>query len=232
MTGVQTCALPISNVDSRLRISALSGKETAIYGPKNSEENIMAPLHATRGMLFPYTPAIQISGESSWTAHDLVQTNFDILSYQRTPSASIGVTGKFTVQNQREGEYAIAVIHFLRTITKMHYGDQESAQNNALNNKDGVALAGLPPPVVRLRGYGKYMFPDLRCVVKGYSFNFDENMDLIRIKSPTGGHMSVPPMFTIQVNLGLQQSPRRVRKDFNLEEFRTGKAFITGGNWF
>ncbi len=219
------------SVDARLRISALRGKEDDIYGPKGSE-NILSPLHETGGLMFPYTPAIQISGEATWTPHDLVHTNFDILSYQRTPSVQISLTGKFTVQNQREGAYAAAVIHFLRVITKMHYGDQDSAQDNAQDNSSTSAIAGLPPPVLRLRGYGQYMFNDLRCVIKTFSFNFDENMDLIPIRI-ADGEMYLPPMFTISIAIGLQNSPAKVKTEFNLNTFRTGALLNTpGGNWF
>ncbi len=222
---------PLAVGDNRLRLSALPGldNERRVYGP-NEPNNIMAPLHGTGGMLFPYTPSIQISGEATWTTHDLVHTNFDILSYERTPSATIGITGKFTVQNQREGAYALAVIHFLRTMTKMHYGDQESRNDNAQENAGKPAIAGLPPPVLRLRGYGSYMFPDLRCVLKSFNFNFDDNMDLIPIQLPDG-EVLLPPMFSITIGVGLQQSTSRVRRDFNLEQFRTGASMKTG-NFF
>jgi hypothetical protein len=232
VVGTTSTTAQETKVDNRLRLSALSGREEQIYGPDNVTENILSPLHKTGGLLFPYTPALQIAGEARWTEHDLVHTNFDVLSYQRTPSATIGISGKFTVQNQREGQYAIAAIHFLRTITKMYYGDQESANANAAQNSGKDAKAGLPPPVLRLRGYGDYMFPDLRCVVKGYSFNFDENMDLIDVPLPAGGNVMLPPLFTLSITIGLQQSPRRVRKDFNLTDFRSGKTMLKGGNWF
>lgn len=223
---------PLAVGDSRLRLSALAGAEARVYGPNNSQENILSPLYATGGLMFPYTPSIQISGEATWTTHDLVHTNFDILSYERTPSATIGVTGKFTVQNQREGAYALAVIHFLRTMTKMYYGEQDSEADNAEENAGKSAIAGLPPPVLRLRGYGTYMFPDLRCVLKSYSFNFDDNMDLIPIELPAGGNVLLPPMFTITIGIGLQQSGRRVRQAFNLDQFRTGQSMNSQGNWF
>lgn len=230
-TPAQATQTVEQRVDNRLRLSALEGREGEVYGEK-TPDNILNPLRETGGLLFPFTPSLQMSGEANWSAHELTHTNFDVLSYQRTPSATIGITGKFSVQNQREGEYALAAIHFLRSTTKMYYGDQESAQANAAENRGKDAKAGLPPPVLRLRGYGEYMFPDLRCVVKGYSFSFDENMDLIDIALPSGGNVLLPPLFSITVNIALQQSPKRARKDFNLSDFRTGKTMKIGGNWF
>lgn len=219
--------------DSRLRLSAIPGEENAlqVYGPR-SPENILFPLHATRGLLFPYTPSVSVSGESSWTKHDLVHTNYDILSYQRTPSANIQVTGKFTVQNQREGEYALAAIHFLRTVTKMYYGNADSAQANPQQSAADSGLAGLPPPVLVLHGYGAYMFNDVRVVCQGYSFSFDDSQDLVSIKTQSGGDILLPPLFALQVTLGMQQSPARIRDQFSLNEFRTGELFNTRSGWF
>jgi hypothetical protein len=224
--------------DNRLRISALKGQQDKVYGPNDKSSNILAPLHATGGMMFPYTPSVGIAGDTDWTPHALTHTNYDIYSYQRTPSATITLSGKFTVQNQREGEYALACIHFLRTMGKMYYGELDSADyGNGTAAKDATSVssnAGLPPPVLRLRGYGLYMFQDLKCVLKGYSFNFEENMDLVTIQSSAGSDIMLPPMFTINVTLLLQQNPTRLRKEFKLDDFRTGALMrqSTGGGWF
>ncbi|RYF12404.1 MAG: hypothetical protein EOO77_17465 [Oxalobacteraceae bacterium] len=218
-------------VDNRLRLSALSGRENDVYGASDRSANILTPLHRTGGLLFPYTPSVSVNGETSWSSHDLVHTNYDVLSYQRTASAVIGITGKFTVQNQREGEYALAVLHFLRVAGKMYYGDFDSQQYDAKNRDTTNTLAGLPPPVLRLRGYGTYMFNDLKCVLKSYSYSFEEGADLVTIKSPTGGTVMIPPMFSITLGIGLQQNPSKVRKQFALNQFRTG-ALMKNGGWF
>lgn len=222
-------------VDNRLRISALRGKAEQIYGKNDKSQNIMAPLYNTGGFMFPYTPSIQISGDTEWQPHSLTHTNYDILSYQRTPSAQINLTGKFTVQNQREGDYALAAIHFLRTVGKMHFGQQESssASDNTGRRQDR-ATAGLPPPVLRLRGYGLYMFADLRCVLKSWSMNYEEGMNLVTVRPTAGGDVVLPVLFTLNISIALQQTPRRVREDFNLEEFRTGALMnsSTNGGWF
>lgn len=220
------------NNDNRLRLSAMIGQEKSVYGEFNPQENVLSPLWATKGLLFPYTPSVTVSAESSWTKHDLVHTNYDILSYQRTPSASVQISGKFTVQNQREGEYALAAIHFLRTVTKMYYGDADSAQSNPQQSATNSGLAGLPPPVLILRGYGQYMFRDIRVVCQGYNFSFDEGADLVSIIDPTDGEIVLPPVFTLQVNLGIQQSPQRLREVFSLKDFRTGELMRSSSGWF
>ncbi len=183
-------------------------------------------------MMFPYTPSVQVAGDTDWTPHTLTHTNYDIYSYQRTPSATISVSGKFTVQNQREGEYALACIHFLRTMGKMYYGEQDSSDYDPQQNDQTQSNAGLPPPVLRLRGYGLYMFTDVKVVLKNYSFNFEETMDLVTIQSPSGGDIMLPPMFTISVSLLLQQNTTNLRKNFKLDDFRTGALMRDGKGWF
>ncbi len=215
--------------DSRVRISAQN--EQQVYGPNDRTANILAPLYATGGLLFPYTPQVQVSGDTEWSGHSLTHTNFDVLSYQRTASASISLSGKFTVQNQREGEYALAVLHFLRVAGKMYFGDLDSAQRDAQNRDTSNAIAGLPPPALLLNGYGDYMFNNLKCVLKNYTYAFDENMDMIDIVSPAGGTVSLPPLFNISLSLGLQTNPSKTRKQFSLNAFRTGKL-MTDGGWF
>jgi hypothetical protein len=217
--------------DNRLRLSALRGREAQVYGPNDRSENILAPLYATGGMMFPYTPSVQVAGDTDWTPHALTHTNYDIYSYQRTPSATITLAGKFTVQNQREGEYALACIHFLRTMGKMYYGEQDSFDYNPTTLTPEQSTAGLPPPVLRLRGYGLYMFNDVRCVLKGYSFSFEETMDLVTVQGP-GGDIMLPPMFTLNVSLLMQQNPTRLRQQFKLDDFRTGALMRNSKGWF
>lgn len=217
------------NVDDRLRISAMVGQEATVYGPNDRNTNVLSPLYATRGFMFPYTPSIQINQEVQWQTHDITHTNFDVLFYQRTPSANISLSGKFTVQNQAEGEYAIACIHFLRTVSKMYFG---AADDDSVNQQTGErtnGLAGLAPPVLSLKGYGNFLFAALPCVIKGFSMNFDENMDTVRVDLPIGKHVYLPPLFSLTVNIGLQSNPSKVRQQFKLDDFRTG---VLVGGWF
>lgn len=216
--------------DNRIRLSALAGKAVDIYGPNDKSANILAPLHTTGGLMFPYTPSIRVSGDTDWTPHQLTHTNYDIYSYQRTPSATITLSGKFTVQNQREGEYALACIHFLRTVGKMYYGEQDSADYDPKATTQSTSKAGLPPPVLRLRGYGAYMFKDLKCVLKSYDYSYEENMDTVTIQT-VNGDVVLPALFTLNVNVLLQQNSTSLRRDFKLDDFRTG-ALLSKGGWF
>lgn len=215
--GVRRPPTEAIETDTRVRLRAQPGRADDVYGASDPE-NIMSILHETGGMLFPYTPTISVEQSVDYKTIDLVHANGDINAYSRTPSVSLNVTGKFTVQNQREGEYMIAVIHFLRTVSKMHFG--ESDPN-----------AGLPPPVLYFHGYGPYMFNGLKVILKSHSFSLDDTVDYVDVKTDEGRVTTrVPSMLTIALTLAVQQTPKRM-KAFNLEDFRTGHLMRNSKGW-
>lgn len=233
--------------DHRVRLSAFVGQEEQVYGPIDRSGNVLAPLHSTQGLLFPYTPTISVSQDTSWTASDIEGGNYDILSFQKSSSANITLSAKFTAQNQREGEYMFAAIHFLRTVSKAYFGERDADHfaTEAVKNDDGKAdasavtttridgRAGLPPPVLILSGYGSLMFNNVRCVVKSHSWAFDENADMVKIKLPVGETVWLPPILQISITLGMQNNTDELRETFSLDDFRTGKLLL--GNrkgWF
>jgi hypothetical protein len=235
--------------DHRVRLSAFRGQEQQVYGTQDQSANILAPLWETQGLMFPYTPTVAVAQDTTWNTADLEGVNYDILSFKTSASATLSVTGKFTVQNQREGRYLLAVLHFLRTVSKAYFGAQDvekfvaptTQTNDATPQADpskqvsdvaSGGRAGLPPPILLFSGYGNMMFNDVRVVVKSHSWSYDEAADLIRINLPAfDGVVWLPPMMTIQMTLGIQQNTDNVRNNFSLDDFRTGKLLKTKG-WF
>jgi hypothetical protein len=211
--AAQNDATPVESTDARVRLKALNPAE--VYGP-NQPSNLLSILYETGGMLFPYTPSINFSQTVNYQSVDLVHTNGSVAAYQRTPNVELTVSGKFTVQNRREGVYALAAIHFLRTASKMYFGEQDGPK------------AGLPPPILLFSGYGTYMFNDLKVILKSHSFPYDENVDTVNVQVP-GGFARLPVMFTIQLNLEVQNAPKAMRKEFSLDKFRTGELMTKGG---
>lgn len=203
--------------DMRVRLRAQPGQAEGVYGPAGPD-NILSILHKTGGVLFPYTPTITVEQSVDYKTVDLVHANGDINAYTRTPSVSLSVTGKFTVQNQREGEYLIAVLHFLRTMSKMHFGETDPN-------------AGLPPPILYFHGYGTYMFKGLKVVLKSHSFSLDDTVDYVDVTTPSGGITRVPSMLTVSLSVGVQNTPTEMRKDFNLQDFRTGAMMRDSKGW-
>ena len=216
--GVRAPASEAIDTDLRVRLRAQPGHADRIYGAAE-EGNILSILHQTGGMLFPYTPIISVEQSVDYKTIDLVHANGDINAYSRTPSVTLNVTGKFTVQNQREGEYLIAVLHFLRTVSKMHFGQDD-------------ANAGLPPPVLYFHGYGTYMFNGLKCILKSHSFSLDDTVDYVNVVTDGGGVTTrVPSMLTISLTLGVQNTPSEMKNKFNLDEYRTGHLMRTKKGW-
>lgn len=202
--------------DTRIRLKSQPQSKVAVYGAQGA--GIMSILHETDGMIFPYTPQINFTQDVDYKSQDMSQSNTDYYTYTRTPSVTLSVSGKFTIQNQREGIYALACIHFLRTCSKMYFGEAAAKSY----------MAGLPPPVLIFNGYGSYMFNNLKVILKNHSFNYDENMDTILVTS-AGGTARLPAMFTLSINLIVQQTPTAMRKQFDLNKFRSGELMKQGG---
>lgn len=201
--------------DFRVRISPLNPGE--VYGGSGLLDILRSSKDGTNGMMFPYTPSVQFSQSVEYDPMVLPHTNADLVTYKNTPLVEISISGKFSVQNQREGEYAMACLHFLRVVSKMHFGESAGS------------FAGLPPPILVLNGYGTYMFNNLKCVLRSHNWTFDEQQEMVPINI-RGQTVRLPPLFSLSVTLKVQQTPMAMRKEFNLNEFRTG-ALMQRGGW-
>lgn len=218
---------------ARLRPKPLATNQ--IYG----SSSLLAPLKNTNGMVWPYQPSVNYQQEVDYTAVEMVHTNQDFYAYKRTPAVKLTVEGEFTVQNQSEGLYALACIHFLRTVTKMYFGQGQNL--------------GTPPPVLLFDAYGQYMFNRLPVIVTNFTANMPKEPDYVPIDlskmeemGPAGliyhgmgrdemllkesnEYVWLPAVFSISVNLTVQNMPARLRQ-FDLNEFRNG-TLLKGGGW-
>lgn len=210
-SDMSTISSTDTSVDTRIRLKA---QQTSVYG-----DGISSLLRETNGLLFPYTPTIQVSQDVNYAAMQMTHSNTDYHSYTNTPNVTISLTGKFTVQNAREGRYALAALHFLRTASKMYFGEKDVA----------TGRAGLPPPVLLLEGYGTYMFNNIKVILRGHNYSFDENVDTVAV-AVANGSARIPAIFTISLSLVAQQTPTAMRKEFSLDEFRSG-ALLEKGGW-
>ena len=132
----------------------------------NGGPGILAPLAATDGVVFPYTPAIETSYQAKYANYDLTHSNYRGYFYQNSSVENISIKGTFTAQDTREAAYLLAVIHFFKSVTKMFYGQDEQA--------------GTPPPLVYLSGFGKYQFNESPCVVTNFGYSLPTDVDYIR----------------------------------------------------
>lgn len=219
LSTIQKNQLRGANPDRRIRLRAKPGGENYVYGPAN-DSNLLAPLHpsiGTNGVVFPYTPVINFTNQAVWGEYDLVHTNYQPKTFHKSEIADITISGMFTSQSIQEARYSLAVLHFFRTIIKMHYGINDSKQ-------------GAPPPTLLLSGYGEGMFSDVPVIVK--SSYVDLNSDTNYVPVFWGGnrnHGWVPAEFLLSITISLQVNPDKVREEFDLDQFRNGNLLRRGG---
>lgn len=196
--------------------------------PKSLEKaQLIQPLHNTGGFCFPYTPTIIVSHSANYNTLNPVHSNYPFQIYDHSSSDDIIITGEFNVENAVEGQYWVACIHYLRSVTKMFYGDGDNS--------------GAPPPAVKLSGYGDYVFNRVPCVVSNFTVDLPADVDYIATPlavklgydSDSGetignsGTTWVPTQSQISVTLKPTYSRRRV-SEFNLNEFVNGNYLNSG----
>ena len=125
---------------------------------EDSSDNILRPLWRTQGLMFPYTPMIQVQHANvGYGNYELAHTNYDYFAYQKTSSPTATVTGVFGAHTQEEAEYMMAAIHFFRVVSKSNFG---------LTDPD----RGTPPPKLAFSAYGDAMFNRTPVYVRTVAF--------------------------------------------------------------
>ena len=147
----------------------LAPNATYLYKDPGAGSGILAPLAASDGVIFPYTPIVSSSYQANYDTTDLTHSNYRGYFYQNSYVDEITVEAIFTAQDTSEANYMLAVIHFFRSVTKMFYGQD--------------ANRGQPPPLVFLQGLGEYQYNQHPCVVRSFNFNLPNDVDYIRARS-------------------------------------------------
>lgn len=148
----------------RVRLRPKPAGAMQIYG----SNGLLQPLRNTNGMIWPYQPTITYNQTVEYSSMDIVHANQEMYAYTRTNSLKFNVSGPFTVQNQQEGIYALAAIHFLRTTTKMYFGQNDPN-------------AGTPPPVLLFDAYGQYMFNQLPVIINSFTIELPNDVDYVPV---------------------------------------------------
>lgn len=138
--------------------------------------SLLEPIVRTGGLVFPYTPTILIQHTANYNALQPIHTNYPYYNYQNSQIEDIVITGDFFVENAKDAQYWIAMVHYLRSVTKMAYGET------------GDPLKGSPPPIVRLNGYGEYVFPNVPVVVRNFTVDLPADVDYV--KTQVSGEIS------------------------------------------
>ena len=132
---------------------------------------ILAPLQATDGVIFPYTPAISVQYNASYDPTELTHSNYKFFTYRSSAVDSVTIGCDFTAQDTFEAQYLLAVIHFFRSVTKMFYGQDQNPKN------------GTPPPLCYLTGLGAFQFDEHPLAITGFTYTLPTDVDYIKAGS-------------------------------------------------
>jgi hypothetical protein len=154
--------------DWRVRLALSPGAQQAKYLYYSDTPGILAPLQATDGVIFPYTPSINVTYGATYNSVIPAHSNYKIFQYESSFVDSINITCDFTAQDTDEANYVLAVIHFFRSVTKMFYG------------QDQFPKPGTPPPLCYLFGMGEFQFNAHPLAVTNFTYNLPTDVDYIR----------------------------------------------------
>lgn len=193
-----------------------------------SDSPVLEPLRNLGHMVFPYTPAIQLSHTANYNDVGVTHQNYQFSAYENSRVDNIIISAPFNVEDGKQALYWIAALHYFRSLTKMFTGE------------DGDA-AGNPPPIVKLNGYGEYVFNNVPVIVKSFSLDLPQDADYIPANDsllsavPIVGQFftnmkdsRVPTKSTLSVTLQPIYS-RTAARYFSLTKFVSGGYVSTGG---
>lgn len=234
----QGSSTPIDE-DWRVRIS-LATNSNIFYKGKNP--GIQAPLLNTSGVVFPYTPSITVQHNARYGETKLTHSNYASFFYEGSDVSAITIASEFTVQSEEEGKYVLAAMTFFRSCTKMWFGTQTQP------------LAGNPPPMVFLNGYGRLYFPNVPCVITSFNHTMPAEVDYLEVRhsadelnpygrTKTGGMAKtqsemltnaatrIPTSSTMSITVQPVYSRKFIHESFNLDSFATGELLLTRGGF-
>lgn len=204
--------------------------------PSMYTSDVMRPLARTGGMVFPFTPTVILQHSANYNSIQPIHNNYPFYAYQNSQVDQITITGDFFVENEEDAEYWVACVHYLKSVTKMFYG------------ADAMGNTGAPPPIVRLNGYGDYVFNEVPVVIQSFMIDLPQDVDYIKANiglsggstyatdfdaqpTTTGGNSTwVPSQCAITVNCLPIYSRAKV-EEFSLAKFVNGDYIGSGDGY-
>lgn len=147
--------------DLRVRIRVPSDYLTSL-----TVGSYLSELQGFGGILFPYTPQITMEHKADYGSVTPLHSNYAINFYKTSSVSDISITGKFTVQNDRDALIYLATSHLIAALTKMRFG-----------GRGGDEDSGAPPPVCRLEGYGPFMFKNVPIAITSFKHDLPDDVD-------------------------------------------------------
>jgi hypothetical protein len=165
-------------------------------GPNNALAN-------SQGIIFPYTPTIGQEYTANYSSVPVTHSNYAQYFYKNSSVGTISLAAKFTVQNEYEAEMYFSVIHLLRALTKMRWGNDDNA--------------GSPPPVCRLFAYGDAIMNNVPVAISSFKLDLPDGVDYFT--TTTGS--SAPTLSTINLTLTPIYSRNEMQK-FTVTDWLSG----------
>lgn len=218
-TGTDNLLRPME--DWRVRISLppqsnFAFRESGSAAGIKALPSIMYPLVSsegwglgTDGVVFPYTPTITVQHNARYSEQPLTHSNYKSYFYEGSDIAPITIAGVFTCQNSEEAIYLMASLQFLRACAKMRFGKDD-------------AMAGSPPTLVRVSGYGSHYLPDISCVITTVSHTMPDDCDYIKYNF-AGADGWMPTSSQLSVTVQPVVSRKRQSDGISLDDFARGK---------
>jgi len=126
---------------------------------------VLTPLKDAGGCIFPFTPAITITQATSYGGMSPIHNNYSFQAFKNSDPGTISIVAPMYCEDSEQGLYWIAMLHYLRSITKMFSGNDPKAGN--------------PPPIVNLNAYGNYVFKNVPVVITGFTIALEKDCDYI-----------------------------------------------------
>jgi hypothetical protein len=167
-------------------------------------------LTSLKGIVFPYTPQINIEHKADYSPLQVTHSNFSQHFYRHSSVGTITITGQFSVQNDSDAEIYLSTVHLLRALTKMLV--------------NGEPNSGSPPPVCRLFAYGSYMIENVPVAVTSFRTDLPEKVDYFAIssKNPTfESDTMVPTLSSITVSM-IPMYSRKEQQQFKVADWLNG----------
>lgn len=166
-------------------------------------------LKQTGGVVWPYMPSITVSTKAEYNTIPITHANYSQYSYKNSVVDDISISGEFSCETATDGAYWIAATTFFKTATKMFFGQGD--------------LAGNPPIICNLTGYGSHVFDKVPVIIKSFSVDFKDDVNYIKCDPFNNGKYTwVPVLSTITVSVAPVYSRQGLRK-FNLQDYARGK---------
>ena len=177
--------------------------------------SLFQDLKDTGGVVWPYMPSITVSTKADYSTIPITHGNYAQYSYKNSVIDDITISGEFSCETNAEGSYWIAATTFFKTATKMFFGQSP--------------LAGNPPIICTLSGYGNRIFENVPIIIKSFSVDFKDDVNYIRCDPFDNGRYTwVPSLSTITVVVAPVYTRQGLRQ-FNLQDYARGQMASNSG---